>query len=194
MTGETWVTLDDATVEHVLLADQARRRRQAAEAEAAAAQSEPRPAEPGAAAAADGGLRLRRVADVEPRAVSWLVPGLIPRRAVSLLAGVGGLGKSTLACGIAAGVSAGRYGEPGDAIIVSYEDPTAEVLRPRLQAAGADLSRVHVVERDGLDAAVSLPGDLDSLAELVREDDRLNLPGPDHRISPGERWGRRGRV
>ncbi len=163
-----WIVFDDETVERILLADQARRRRQAAAAEAAAAQPEPPSVEPGAPAAADGGLRLRRVADVEPRAVAWLVPGLLPRRAVSLLAGVGGLGKSTLAVGIAAGVSAGRYGEPGDAILVSYEDPVAEVLRPRLQAAGADLSRVHVVEREGLDAAVSLPGDLDALAGLVR--------------------------
>ena len=40
-------------------------------------------------------LQLRALADVEARQVRWLVPGLIPLRTLTLVAGVGGLGKST---------------------------------------------------------------------------------------------------
>src|SRR5262249_47516218 len=41
-----------------------------------------------------GGLRLRALSEVEPRQVQWLVPGMIPLRALTLVAGIGGLGKS----------------------------------------------------------------------------------------------------
>ncbi|MBX6370152.1 MAG: AAA family ATPase [Rhodospirillales bacterium] len=162
--SERWYTLDDLDVERVLLAHEAQRRQAAESADARAAGEPARPA---------GGrrLRLRSVATVEPRQVRWLVPGLIPRGALTLVAGIGGAGKSTFLCAVAAAVSAGRLGEPGDAIVVTFEDPAAEVVRPRLEAANADLARVHVVERadDGGLAAVRLPGDLDELRALVRE-------------------------
>ena len=88
-------------------------------------------------AGAEYGLRLRALVDVMPRQVKWLVPGMIPLRTLTLVAGVGGLGKSTWLAAIAAQVSSGKLGGPADVIFVSLEDPAAEVMRPRVEAAGA---------------------------------------------------------
>jgi hypothetical protein len=54
------------------------------------------------------GLMLQRLSDVEPRNVRWLVHGLIPLRTLTLVAGVGGLGKSMWLAGIAAQLSRGE--------------------------------------------------------------------------------------
>lgn len=124
---------------------------------------------PGRESVQDGLLRLRPLSQVTPRQVQWLVPGMIPLRTITLVAGVGGLGKSTWLCAVAAQLSKGDLGEPGDTIIVSFEDPAAEVLRPRIEAAQGDLGRVHeVVIPNGIDT-VRLPTDLADLAALVRE-------------------------
>lgn len=116
-------------------------------------------------------LELRALSDVQARNVRWLVPGLIPLRTLTLVAGVGGLGKSTWLAARAAEVSRGDLldGAPGDVIIVSFEDAAEEVLRPRIEAAAGDLSHVHeVVVRgfDGIDP-VRLPRDVDELERLI---------------------------
>jgi putative DNA primase/helicase len=117
-------------------------------------------------------LRLRALADVRPRNVTWLLPGLIPLRTLSLVAGVGGLGKSTWLMGVAAKTSHGNLldGVAADVIIVSFEDSAEETLRPRVEAAGGDLERVHeiVVGTEGMDA-VEIPRDIDELRLLIRE-------------------------
>jgi hypothetical protein len=115
---------------------------------------------------------LRRFADIAPRNVDWLVPGLIPLRALTLVAGVGGLGKSIYLAGVAAETSRGSYlgGHPGDVIVVSYEDTAEEVWRPRLEAARADLARVHEFRFSGAGIEnLELPRDLEELRRLVGE-------------------------
>ncbi len=109
---------------------------------------------------------LRTLADVTPRQVRWLVPGLIPLRTLTLVAGVGGLGKTTWLLAQAATLS--RAGH--DCVIVSFEDTAAEIIRPRVEAANGDLTRVHemvLVEAGDIDT-VQLPRDLDELRLLVR--------------------------
>jgi hypothetical protein len=113
-------------------------------------------------------LTLRALAEASPRQVRFLVPGLIPLRTLTLVAGVGGLGKSTWLAGIAARVSRGEPGEPGNVIIVSYEDTTEEMLRPRVQAAGGDLERVFDIVVPEHQGPVVLPSDLSELRECVR--------------------------
>jgi KaiC/GvpD/RAD55 family RecA-like ATPase len=124
---------------------------------------EPMPAE-------SAGARLRSLAEVRPRRVRWLVPGKVPLRTLTLVAGVGGLGKSTWLLAVAAQGSRGELGDPWDTIVVSFEDPAAEVIRPRVEAAGGDLGRIHevVLDGDGIDA-VSLPRDIDVVQTLVRQ-------------------------
>jgi putative DNA primase/helicase len=99
------------------------------------------------------GLLLRRVSDVQARPVRWLWPGRIARGKVSMIAGHPGLGKSQLCISIAAIVSTGGLWpvdrtrcERGSVLIASAEDDAEDTIRPRLEAAGADLTRVHVLE------------------------------------------------
>ena len=59
---------------------------------------------------------------------------------------------------------------PGrDILIVSYEDAPAEVLRPRIEALGADLDRVHVLSVDALEGGISFPTNLPEFHRHVRE-------------------------
>jgi AAA domain len=118
-------------------------------------------------------LQLRRLADVKPRRVRWLLPGLIPYRTLTLVAGVGGLGKSTWLGGIGARVSRGDldHGQPADVVIVSFEDAAEEVLRPRVEAAQGDLDRVHEIVVHGMEGIdpVRLPRDVSELEGLVHD-------------------------
>jgi archaellum biogenesis ATPase FlaH len=114
-------------------------------------------------------LMLRALAEASPRQVRFLVPGLIPLRTLTLVAGVGGLGKSTWLAGVAARVSRGELGEPGNVIIVSYEDTTEEMLRPRVEAAGGDLQRVFDVVVPEHQGPVVLPSDLSELRACIRD-------------------------
>jgi AAA domain len=105
--------------------------------------------------------------------IKWLVPGLVPLRALTLLGGAGGLGKSTFAMRLAADLSRGRLledGEPGTTLIVSAEDTAAEILRPRAQAADADLERIrhyHVpLEQGGM---LVLPGDFAEFERVIAD-------------------------
>lgn len=100
---------------------------------------------------------VRCLADVEPETVSWLWEPYIPKRKLTLLEGDPGTGKTWLALRIAAIVSQGhpfpgtdgRPGvaqEPQNVVYLSAEDGLADTLRPRLDAVGADVSRVYVLE------------------------------------------------
>jgi hypothetical protein len=117
-------------------------------------------------------MRLRALATVEPRRIEWLVDGQIPLGTLTLVAGRGGLGKSTWLAAVASRASRGGLGDvpPCDVILVSFEDPTPEVVRPRLEAAGADLTRIHdvVFESDSIET-LQLPRDVSDLEELVVE-------------------------
>ncbi|MBI4822420.1 MAG: AAA family ATPase [Deltaproteobacteria bacterium] len=127
-------------------------------------------------------VTMKQLADIEPEPKHWLVKDWIPRRALSLLTGDPGLGKSTLTCELAARVSRGEQlfgedlGPPANVVLVSLEDDPADTIRPRLDAAGADVSKVWLFElpEDGYSRPPSFPRDLDALA-LVLERLRPSL-------------------
>jgi putative DNA primase/helicase len=104
----------------------------------------------GAEPAGDG-LEVVCVADVQAQTVRWLWPGRFALGKLSLIAGDPGLGKSMLSLTMAAHVSRGllwpdRTECPaGSALLICGEDDIADTIRPRLEAAGADLARVIVV-------------------------------------------------
>jgi len=91
---------------------------------------------------------LIRMDEVEPEAVDWLWLKRFPCRTLSLIAGRGGVGKSTIAYDIAARLSTGSdfpdgsQGVQARTLIVSAEDAASITIRPRLDAAGADASKI----------------------------------------------------
>lgn len=103
---------------------------------------------------AEPAVRARTVAlsDVQPEQVSWLWKGRIPFGKLTLLDGDPGLGKSTLALEVAARLTRGEAlldGGPLDVssvLILSAEDGLGDTIRPRLEAAGADVSRVFAIQ------------------------------------------------
>jgi len=100
------------------------------------------------------GVDIIRASDLKPKKLLRLWNGRFYRGKVGLIAGDPGLGKSQIGTYMAATVSAGGEwpcGEGsacrGDVILITAEDGAADTIRPRLEAAGADLNRVHVIER-----------------------------------------------
>jgi putative DNA primase/helicase len=86
--------------------------------------------------------------------VLWLWHPYIPRRKQTLLEGDRGAGKTWLALTIASIISRGgpfpnddgvpeTPREPANVLYLSAEDGLGDTLRPRLDAAGADVARVH---------------------------------------------------
>lgn len=119
--------------------------------------------------------RLWRAADLRPAAQArWLAKNRIPLAAISLLVGDEGIGKSLLWVILVAAVTNGKplpgFGIPARApqpvLLVCTEDEWSTTVRPRLEVAGADLTRVTVIctEDDGSGAPV-FPRDL----YLIRE-------------------------
>lgn len=106
-------------------------------------------------------------ADIEPEAVEWLWPGYVPLGMLTLLVGDPGLGKSLLTCELAARTS--RVG--GSVLLASAEDSKGATVRPRLEAAGADLQRVHSISlrRDGVEDGIALPDDVGELERVVEQ-------------------------
>ena len=70
-----------------------------------------------------------------------------------MIAGHPGLGKSQITVSMAAIISTGGmwpvdrvHAEKGNVIILSAEDDVADTIRPRLEAAGADLDKIFILE------------------------------------------------
>jgi putative DNA primase/helicase len=125
-----------------------------------------------------GGLQLTRLDQVEPKHVEWLWPNRLARGKLTLLAGEPGIGKSQAVIDIIARLSNGDAwpdggGAPiGSSIILSAEDSANDTLRPRLEAAGADLSRVHALHAtliEGKPVTFSLQSHLEMLGHKLIE-------------------------
>lgn len=128
-------------------------------------------------------LIAQRVSDVQPVPLEWLWPGLIPIGKLSLLSGDPGLGKSFVTIDIAARVSRGKVWPvqldgstasqpPGSVVFLACEDDVADTVRPRLDRANADVTKIHVVEgvnKDGREQGFGLDRDLELLADFIRK-------------------------
>ncbi|WP_457787189.1 AAA family ATPase [Pseudomonas sp. PL-6] len=119
---------------------------------------------------------LTPASSIKPVPIRWLWPGWIARGKLTVLAGAGGSGKTTLAIGLIGTLtSRGRWpdgelcADPGNALIWSSEDDPADTLVPRLMAAGADLSRVHIIQGRVNSAGESEPFDPAADFDLLRD-------------------------
>ena len=136
--------------------------------------------------AREDGAVVVRLADVEPERVTWLWPGRIPLGRLTILDGDPGLGKSVLTLDIAARVTRGDVMPDGarglklprGVVLLGCEDGLADTVRPRLDAAKADVGRIVALQavRDG-EGRARLPtvGDATAIAEAARAVDAAIL-------------------
>jgi putative DNA primase/helicase len=103
---------------------------------------------------------LIRASDLVPEQIDWLWPSFVPLAMPTVLGGFPGVGKTTILYDLAA-----RTSRDGKAVLVATaEDHLAAVVRPRLEAARADLELVHMVV-----APITLPESVGLLKRLVEE-------------------------
>ena len=116
------------------------------------------------------------LADVQRESVEWIWDSRIPRGKLSIIAGQPGEGKSTVTLDLAARITRGATlpdgctAPQGSVLLLSAEDGLADTIGPRLDAAGADSTRVHALTAiKTLDGArpVNLANDLPRLREAM---------------------------
>ena len=114
-------------------------------------------------------LKMINMKDIEIEEVEWLWQDFIPYRKITILQGDPGEGKTTALLQIIASLTTGREiisakddlqtRNPVNVIYQTAEDGLGDTIKPRLVAAGADCSRVLVID--------------DSEKALTMSDDRL---------------------
>lgn len=113
--------------------------------------------------------------DIEPTTPDWVWQHYIPAGEVTIAAGEGGIGKSFWSADLAARISRGQAmpdgspgGPPGSVVLISAEDDPSMTTVNRLNASGADLTRVHdLSEPDGM--PFETPADLPKLRAAIAE-------------------------
>ncbi len=123
-------------------------------------------------------LKFVRAAEVVPKPVDWVWPSRLARGKLTIFTGDPGNGKSQISTDIAAKITTGETwpdGEDaitGSVLILSAEDAAHDTIVPRLMAAKADLSRVHiltsVIGPEGRLRSFDLQQDLSALGEKIK--------------------------
>lgn len=117
--------------------------------------------------------RLIKAEDIKDVKVTWMWEPYVAFGKVTLLHGVKGVGKSMLAMRMMAACTnrkslddVSKYLEPMNVLYFTDEENLEGIVRPRLKQAGADLSKVFIVN----DETVITLGD-DSVEEAIKEQD-----------------------
>lgn len=121
--------------------------------------------------------KLVRLSDFEEAPIRWLWADRIPLGAITLLEGDPGNSKSTLTYDLAARVTVGSPmpgsidpTEPSGVVLLQAEDHLGQVTRPRLAAAGADLSRIRAYAKPDISGeALLIPNDIRVIEEAILE-------------------------
>ena len=104
----------------------------------------------------ENNYRLINMEDIVAEEVEWLWEGFIPVGKLTILQGDPGKGKTMAMLNLIAAFTTGRgmleppggpaIREPINVIYQTAEDGLADTIKPRLIAAGADCSRVSVID------------------------------------------------
>ena len=125
------------------------------------------------------GYAAVRASDVVARPLDWLWKGHLLRGSLEMMTGLPDIGKSQVHCQYVACITTGR-GWPdgtantgrGNVIMLTAEDNTAQILVPRLMAAGADLERVLILQRirkDKKNRMFLLNEDIEELKQAIAD-------------------------
>ena len=127
-------------------------------------------------------LKMIHLSEVESQQIKWLWYPFIPYGKLSIVQGDPGDGKSTLILNIAAKLSMGEcidenmnITEPVNVIYQTAEDGLADTVKPRLEAANADCSRISIIDES--DKSVSMTDDRIEEA-IKRENAKLCIFDP----------------
>lgn len=98
-------------------------------------------------------MNLIKMSDIEAKEVEWLWYPFIPYGKLTIIQGDPGDGKTTLVLNIAAALTQGKGFEndmnvekPMNVIYQTAEDGLADTVKPRLEQAGAECSKVLVID------------------------------------------------
>lgn len=127
-------------------------------------------------------LVMQSAADIKMTGTRWLwregKTCWIPLGGLTLMGGREGVAKSTWCFKIAADITNGtlpghHFGKPKDVIICATEDGWGSTIKPRLIAAGADVSRIWRVDvaQNEIMMGLTLPKDVTALATAIKEKD-----------------------
>lgn len=134
-------------------------------------------------------LIVVRADKITPKKLRWLWPQRIPLGKITVFGGIPGIGKGLASIDVAARVSTGcDYPDaknplpPSDVLILSGEDDPEDALVPRLTAAGADLSKVHIILSVRVKAGkqrqtrgLHLDEDVEAITEMLRKFPAIQL-------------------
>jgi hypothetical protein len=104
-------------------------------------------------AMSDEDLGIRPIRSFKKRRIEWDLKDRIPKHAYTLIAGEGKQGKSQVLTAIAAAYSTGGelvtglgHLPKGRVLFLSAEDDPPRTIRPRLEALGADIDNISIME------------------------------------------------
>ena len=95
----------------------------------------------------------RKMSEIEPQPINWLWEDYIAKGTFTLITGEPDLGMSQITLSLTAVVTTGgiwplgdKRCKEGDVILISAEDSPEHTIRTRLEANGANLSKVHLLD------------------------------------------------
>ena len=130
----------------------------------------------------------RKMSEIEPKPVNWLWEDYIAKGTSTLITGEPDLGKSQITLSLTAVVTTGgiwplgdKRCKEGDVILLSAEDSPEHTIRTRLEANGANLGKVHLL--DGIRTSDSnsecnlfnLKSNLNELESMINEIEGVSM-------------------